>query len=68
MRRQGDKKKRPETSAYSSQTGPNSGEYKVLRGGSWHTGPGSVQSATRDRFAPDDRRNFVGFRCARGSQ
>jgi formylglycine-generating enzyme required for sulfatase activity len=45
-------------------TGPSSGQYRVLRGGSWVTGPGDVRSANRNRGAPTRRNVSVGFRCA----
>jgi len=48
--------------------GPSSGEYKVLRGGSWLYPPTYVRSANRFRNDPDYRYNLIGFRCARGSE
>ena len=49
-------------------TGPSSGEYRVLRGGSWDNGPNLVRGAYRFRYHPDDTDGNGGFRCARGSQ
>nr|NIN64075.1 SUMF1/EgtB/PvdO family nonheme iron enzyme [Anaerolineae bacterium] len=49
-------------------TGPSSGEYKVLRGGSWNSVPHHVRSANRLGHDPDCTINLVGFRCARGSE
>ena len=49
-------------------TGPSSGEYRVLRGGSWCSSPIHVRCAYRYRYIPDDTYNYSGFRCARGSQ
>jgi formylglycine-generating enzyme required for sulfatase activity len=46
-------------------TGPSSGEYRVLRGGSWHNKPQSVRSANRDLNTPSARIDFFGFRCAK---
>jgi formylglycine-generating enzyme required for sulfatase activity len=37
---------------------------RVVRGGSWGSGPGYVRSATRDRGEPDDRGRDLGFRLA----
>jgi len=48
--------------------GPDLGEYRVLRGGSWDNVPYNVQSAPRDRRSPDSWVDGRGFRCARGSQ
>ena len=45
---------------YDGQSGP-----RVLRGGSWYDFgiPAGLLSSYRNNDAPDDRRNFVGFRC-----
>lgn len=44
--------------------GPASGEYRVLRGGAW----GSLTFTTRGSFrfggTPDEREDYIGFRCA----
>ncbi len=48
--------------------GPDSGQYRVLRGGSWHDGGGFGRGAARNGGNPGDRGNYAGFRCARGSQ
>ena len=55
---------------YSSQTtwrnpvGPASGEYRVLRGGSWFDNSGYVRAALRLWLPPDFRLNYLlGFRC-----
>jgi len=61
-------------SSYYSQSparnppGPDSGESRVLRGGSWGLVLDIGRCADRSRFDPNNRDNFVGFRCARGSQ
>jgi formylglycine-generating enzyme required for sulfatase activity len=46
--------------------GPNTGEGRVLRGGSWDSDGGGARSARRSSGAPDDRSIFIGFRLARG--
>jgi len=46
-------------------TGPDSGNDRVLRGGSWVNGPYLTRSANRFRIAPYNRSNVVGFRVAR---
>lgn len=43
-------------------------ENQVLRGGSWTYVAYVVRSAYRSRCDPDARYDYVGFRCARGSQ
>ncbi len=47
-------------------TGPTSGSYRVLRGGSWIYFGRNARSAYRDRHAPDFRDDFIGFRVALG--
>ena len=41
------------------------GSDRVLRGGSWYNGPGSVRSAVRSGYDPAGRNDFIGFRVAR---
>jgi formylglycine-generating enzyme required for sulfatase activity len=43
--------------------GPSSGQYRVLRGGSWNNDPEDVRSAYRSRYARY-RPDTIGFRCA----
>ena len=38
------------------------GQYRVVRGGGWLSGPGDCRSASRDGFRSDTRCDFVGFR------
>jgi formylglycine-generating enzyme required for sulfatase activity/uncharacterized caspase-like protein len=47
--------------------GAYSGQYRVLRGGSWLIGPGLIRAANRDRLEPTGRAlygDYVGFRVA----
>ncbi len=46
--------------------GPETGDGRVLRGGSWNYGGGLCRSAARGWIRPDLRRNYAGFRLARG--
>ena len=46
-------------------TGPASGNFRVLRGGSWFDGPSSTRSARRSWGTPGDRIAGSGFRVAR---
>ncbi len=46
-------------------TGPDSGEYGVLRGGSWLNGASDARCAGRTGGIPDSRCNLSGFRVAR---
>jgi formylglycine-generating enzyme required for sulfatase activity len=47
--------------------GPDSGQYRVLRGGSWGSIPYDVRGGSRFGSNPDDSGYHRGFRCARGS-
>jgi formylglycine-generating enzyme required for sulfatase activity len=45
-------------------TGPDSGQYRVLRGGSWGSESTSLlRSSNRNRANPDRRNLIIGFRC-----
>jgi len=45
--------------------GPNSGKYRLLRGGSWgHFVPNGLRVASRDRYIPEFRLIYIGCRCA----
>jgi len=44
---------------------PKSGDYRVLRGGSWDYRPVFCRCAYRRGYFPSYRRSFIGFRCAR---
>ena len=49
-------------------TGPETGDYRVLRGGSWSSYEGyTCRSATRDNATPDDKETWMGpgFRIVR---
>jgi len=45
-------------------SGPQSGRYRVLRGGGWYSSAQSVRSAYRFHFGPGYRDDGIGFRCA----
>ena len=45
--------------------GAASGEYKVIRGGSWYFNPRYLRSANRLNSKPAGRHNGNGFRCAK---
>ncbi len=46
-------------------TGPPMGESKVIRGGSWGSGPKDLRSTDRDTHVPSARGLGTGFRCAK---
>ena len=48
-------------------TGPQSGSFRVLRGGSWYFHASNCRSANRNSSRPDYRFNFLGFRVARSA-
>ena len=45
-------------------TGPSSGRYKGVRGGSWKSKVIMLRTATRSGSSPDQRSATIGFRCA----
>ena len=46
--------------------GPEHGDYKVLRGGSWHSKPASLHSSNRNYTSPEHHPSHNnGFRCAK---
>jgi len=46
--------------------GPETGQYRVLRGGSWgYNGGYVIRTADRDRDDPSGSNDYVGFRCSR---
>jgi formylglycine-generating enzyme required for sulfatase activity len=53
------------TSPPEDPKGPDSGLFRVLRGGSWDFGPVSSRAANRFPYVPAYRDNFSGFRLAR---
>jgi len=46
-------------------TGPTSGRYRSVRGGSWKSKIIMLRTATRSGSSPDQRSATIGFRCAR---
>ncbi len=46
-------------------SGPATGRYKSVRGGSWKSKPAMLRTATRGGAVPDQRAATIGFRCAR---
>lgn len=57
-----------EVSPVRNPKGPSSGQYRVLRGGSWFNGPRTVRSALRTRNTPAYRHAPLGFRCAQDAR
>jgi formylglycine-generating enzyme required for sulfatase activity len=50
---------------YSNPQGPQSGSYRVLRGGSWDNSARYLRSAGRNYFDPGYRGYVLGFRLVR---
>ncbi|OGW32202.1 MAG: hypothetical protein A2X59_10155 [Nitrospirae bacterium GWC2_42_7] len=46
-------------------TGPSSGEQRVLRGCAWYDDAVGSRATARNKFAPGNRGNALGFRLAR---
>ena len=53
------------TTPSNNPSGPESGSYRVLRGGSWINYGDRCRVAFRAFFAPSDKENYVGFRVCR---
>jgi formylglycine-generating enzyme required for sulfatase activity len=51
------------SSPYSNPPGPESGTYKVLRGGGWHLSWGPLRAAARYNDNPSYEYVIIGFRC-----
>ncbi|MBN2549004.1 MAG: SUMF1/EgtB/PvdO family nonheme iron enzyme [Anaerolineales bacterium] len=47
----------------SNPQGPDSGSYRVLRGGGWYLGPNYLRVAIRGTGSPDGQAIYIGFRC-----
>jgi len=46
--------------------GPNTGQYRVLRGGAWNYSSEYLRVANRALNPPNFRSNSLGFRCVSG--
>jgi formylglycine-generating enzyme required for sulfatase activity len=45
--------------------GPATGEYRVIRGGSWNSGAASLRTSRRSWNAPSNANIYIGFRCVK---
>ena len=52
------------SSSQTNPTGPSSGSYRVLRGGSWNNGARNCRVSNRGSYNPDSRSYRSGFRLA----
>ncbi len=52
------------SSSQTDPTGPSSGDYRVLRGGSWLVDENLIRSSLRLRYSPDRSYINYGFRCS----
>ncbi len=48
--------------------GPESGTYRVLRGGAYTTTGGDLRLTSRSKIVPDFRDETIGFRCAKSDE
>ena len=48
----------------SNPAGPDSGQEKIIRGGSWGDDAAHIRAAIRSHLNPESWLNFIGFRCA----
>jgi len=58
-----------ESTYYSSSdgnnpAGPSSGDYRILRGGSWYSNTSGIRVADRSWYIPEGVSRYAGFRCA----
>jgi len=53
------------TSSERNPEGPESGRFRVIRGGGWHTGPGCVRVFHRNALPSNWQDINVGFRCVK---
>ncbi|MBL7802271.1 MAG: formylglycine-generating enzyme family protein [Saprospiraceae bacterium] len=53
------------SSPSSNPKGPDSGTYRVCRGGGWDSVPSGARGASRNRYGPNTRYLSLGFRVAR---
>jgi formylglycine-generating enzyme required for sulfatase activity len=53
------------TSPDKNPKGPNTGVMRVIRGGSWQNTPEILRSTNRNKHAPEERRVYIGIRCAK---
>ena len=51
--------------ASTNPKGPNTGAYRVVRGGSWGSRPANLRCAYRDNSTPAGRNRYIGFRLSR---
>ena len=54
-----------DNSPSSNPKGPSTGDFRVLRGGSWNDDYGNLRSSYRNRLTPDYYDGDIGFRCSR---
>jgi formylglycine-generating enzyme required for sulfatase activity len=54
-----------EVSPEHNPQGPEQGQFKVLRGGSWSDLPKYLLTYGRFKLLPETRNSYTGFRCAK---
>ena len=52
----------------SNPRGPDMGEFKIFRGGSWQSRESKTRTTTSDWSFPEEKYETVGFRCARSAR
>jgi formylglycine-generating enzyme required for sulfatase activity len=53
------------TSESKDPPGPDAGQYRVIRGGGWYSGPAQLRIRNRHWFEPNFGEVSIGFRCAK---
>jgi serine/threonine protein kinase len=54
-----------QTSPFENPLGPDTGQDRVLRGGSWDVSGDNIRITDREGYDPYDSYDHIGFRCAR---
>ena len=54
-----------QSTPYENPQGPDSGVFRILRGGSWYSSEDNLRTSMRFSQEPDNTKNYFGIRCAK---